>query len=445
MAIAEDQEFGNSVEKLPLLKNTTTAQKNPFGQVPRPRQSTWASGRESWELSDPRWSEPPLTPTLVSANAIIRGLNEIDSAMGSAHIKFIVCLQWNDYRLADLMGCDVGHGRNDLPPGLWSPQLSVSPQKGQLEVTVKEFARDLDNSQPGDVYKLVEYEGYICNVMNLKSFPFDTDAIEFLLIADQCQTKDETSHNAAFKVDYRLLFEDNKFGEALVADDIAKGPHGWEFVALQAEYIKPGAAQDHVKIYIHLSRRTGYYFNKVLIPLLITVLLNLAQVELPVENLSENLSHCSTLFLSTVALLYVVQDELPKIDYQTVVDSIILYTMYVFALSCFVAVWSHHAHISGDEDFSQLINTWGVPGLTVVYILVVFAQIVPLSCRKRWTKQALINRTRERTEVTERKWKEGRLILEGVQEHVSAIIRDPLTGLPDWLPPPKQRRTPAWQ
>lgn len=210
---------------------------------------------------------------------------------------------------------------------------------------------------------------------------------------------------------------------APVSVSLENDPLGWEHVTTQMEYINTSAAQDHCRISLHLTRKTGYYYNKILIPLIITVLLNLAQIDLPIESLSDNLQHSGTLFLSTVALLYVVQDELPRTDFQTVIDSIILNTMYTFALSCFLAMWAARSYNSGNEELAIHINAWGVPGLTVSYFVVLVAKMLPLMIKKRWAKAALLVRAGE-----------GNLISEGVPEHLGGIMLDPENfGKPAWL------------
>jgi hypothetical protein len=348
---------------------------------------------------------------------VVKNVSEIDSARGTVCVKILVCLMWNDHRLSDW-------GHPSLPPGLWSPQLTLSPAKGIVQVNTKEFGRDLHDAHPGDIYKLVEYDGYIYNPMDLKAFPFDSDAIDFTLSADLCQTRDGSCLNVAFKTDYRLLIQETKFGPP-VSVCLENDPLGWEHVTTQMEYIRLNAAQDHCRISLHLSRKTGYYYYKVLIPLVITVLLNLAQVDLPIDNLSANLQHSGTLFLSTVALLYVVQDELPRTDFQTVIDSIILYTMYTFAFSCFIAMWAARSYNSGHEDLARRINSCGVPGLTLLYFVALFAKILPLIMQKRWAKAALLARAGN-----------GNLISEGVPEHLGGIRRDPVNfGTPAWLQP----------
>eukprot|EP00449_Zooxanthella_nutricula_P007745 CAMPEP_0198499414 /NCGR_PEP_ID=MMETSP1462-20131121/7595_1 /TAXON_ID=1333877 /ORGANISM="Brandtodinium nutriculum, Strain RCC3387" /LENGTH=465 /DNA_ID=CAMNT_0044228389 /DNA_START=46 /DNA_END=1443 /DNA_ORIENTATION=+ len=390
-------------------------------------------GPVGWADDDLRWTEPPAFPTLVTARAVVSNVTDMDTVLGTAHIKVAVWLQWNDPRLPDNSRRDV------FPADLWSPHLTMSPTKGEIKATVKEFARDIHDNQPGDLYKLIEFEGYIYNDMDLRAFPFDSDAVEFTLSADVCQSKDGRQQNAAFKTDFRLLMQDSKFGPALTM--AAKEPCGWEFVAMQLEYTKVTAAQDHCTFSIHLTRRTRYYFFKVLVPLVLTVFLNVAQVELPIGDLSASLSHSVTLFLSTVALLYVVQAELPKTDYRTVVDNIILHTMYVLGLSCLSAAFCARASKNGKEQLAWWVNETCVPSLTLLFMIALVAQICPLLIQRRKAKHALLDRARRcASSSVKREQNAGlanRIIDEGVRDHIAAIKAKPLDfGRPSWLPRP---------
>lgn len=372
-----------------------------------------------WADDDPRWAKAPLLPTMVTAKVKIDMMNQIDTVAGTVNMKVGAWLQWNDPRLA-LRPPSAG-----LPSTLWSPQLSLSPVKGDLQVVVKEFMRDLHDADPGDVYCLVWYEGSVVNAMDLRAFPFDTDTVDLVLCADLSSTRVGGERNVSFKTDYRLLVEDSKFGPALSMDR-SREPHDFEVLAVELNYDSVKAAQDRCKISVHISRRSSHYINKVIIPLVMTVLLNLASVDLPLEDLASNLSHSSTLFLSAVALLYVVQAELPKTQYQTAVDRIILNTMYILGLSCFVAVAAYRANKAGEFDWATTINNFGVPSLTALYIVALLAQIIPLLVRRQMSKRALFDRVGA-----------SGIIDEGVREHIDQIKRDPLNfGRPDWLPAP---------
>jgi len=114
--------------------------------------------------------------------------------------------------------------------------------------------------------------------------------------------------------------------------------------------------------------------------------------------------------------------ELPKTDFQTVIDSVVLSTMYTLALSCFIAMWAARSLNSGDEEKAERINAWGVPGLTLLYFLALFVRVVPMMIKKRWAKASLLGRAGA-----------SNVISEGVQEHLHAIVLDPKFGMPDWL------------
>ena len=85
--------------------------------------------------------------------------------------------------------------------------------------------------------------------------------------------------------------------------------------------------QTEVLLFFHLSRKSGFFFWKALLPLYLTVLLASAMFQFPVTDLENRTNVVATYFLAEAAMLYVVGESLPKTDFLTCIDQVIVLTM----------------------------------------------------------------------------------------------------------------------
>lgn len=77
----------------------------------------------------------------------------------------------------------------------------------------------------------------------------------------------------------------------------------------------------------------SFYVYKVLFPLWLIVITSLATFGIDTADLQGRLEVLFTLLLSTIALVYVVQESIPKISFLTLVDKIVNITLLQLALA----------------------------------------------------------------------------------------------------------------
>jgi hypothetical protein len=107
---------------------------------------------------------------------------------------------------------------------------------------------------------------------------------------------------------------------------------------MEGNYVGVSRAQDQVQIQLWLFRHYTYYVAKVLTPLLMIAMLTLASFWFRVDELEARLAHCITLLLSTLALLFTIASDIPKLPYSTSFDKLILITLFFNGQGCLVAV-----------------------------------------------------------------------------------------------------------
>ena len=171
---------------------------------------------------------------------------------------------------------------------------------------------------------MTPYEGTIKNEMDLHSFPLDTDTIKITFRASQCY-KRNGEMNVSWKTDYRLIFVGWKTTDNRRVESPDQAPFGWTLVSSSVENIDPNCCMDIIQFKLDLKRQVGFYIFKVVIPLVLITCLNFMGFFL--DTLGERLSNNVSLFISAMALLYVVGQDLPHTTFLTAIDIIVLVTL----------------------------------------------------------------------------------------------------------------------
>jgi hypothetical protein len=107
-----------------------------------------------------------------------------------------------------------------------------------------------------------------------------------------------------------------------------------------------------LNLFVHVKRKYGFYIWKVLLPLYLIQALMYCVGTHPTDDISGRLGFTVTGFLAAFAMLYIVGDNLPKMERLTTIDKVItLTTLSIVALaigSC--AVYKIHQVYCSDEE-----------------------------------------------------------------------------------------------
>ncbi len=108
----------------------------------------------------------------------------------------------------------------------------------------------------------------------------------------------------------------------------------WDPYVVSLKIHESVAAPCHtqVRVALHAMRRPGYYFWKVLFPLYMLTLLSFSAFQFDLDGLSDRQGLVSTYVLAAFALLYVVSGTLPKTDFLTKIDIVIVLTVLSLTL-----------------------------------------------------------------------------------------------------------------
>jgi hypothetical protein len=101
------------------------------------------------------------------------------------------------------------------------------------------------------------------------------------------------------------------------------------------EDVIEGAGLDDERLYpviaftLQFSRLTQHYFWNIITPTLIMVTLSFMSFTVPVNEVADRASITLTLLLSIIAYKFIIKDELPKVNFMTLIDKYILASMCI--------------------------------------------------------------------------------------------------------------------
>ena len=269
-------------------------------------------------------------PLVVDFRCACFKLTDVSTVNFTTLVKFVVVFEWNDSRLK---GMPIT--TNDLPADLWGPDIILENAQNDCAVVYDSFS--LLNAEQGRLKRTVTFHGHVFTPMGLKDFPFDSEELSLKFISiNNWRTLDQTRHGND-PVNHVYILR-----PMLDRDDVDFFLLGWG--GKIQEFNMLGWSQDVknpeipsipiiFKFDIHLVRMASFYVYKVLFPLWLITITSMATFAIDPLDLQGRLEVLFTLLLSTIALLYVVQESIPKISFLTMVDKIVNSTLLNLALS----------------------------------------------------------------------------------------------------------------
>ena len=193
----------------------------------------------------------------------------------------------------------------------------------------------------------------IKNKFNLRAFPFDKQELSLSFI-DERYNLDQRQIIAS-----RNTFE--SFNNYLKKDDIS----GWNVTSYEINpfqyqdefYMKKNFA-DGLTLDISIERKHGYYIFKVILPIILILMVCWSVVWIHPRELESRLTITIVCLLSLIAYNFVIDAELPKLEYLTVLDWIILISYLYAAIPNFLTIASFK-FMKTNEQLSMKLESYG--------------------------------------------------------------------------------------
>ena len=153
------------------------------------------------------------------------------------------------------------------------------------------------------------------NVYDLKTFPFDKQKLVFKIFQGNNLNK--------YVIDYK-----SHTVRALERYIATGSINGWDIKKYDIKNVvyedEVGDPLSGIEISLEIERKTGYYVYKVILPILLILLVCWSVVWIAPRELESKLTITIVCLLSLIAYNFVIDKELPKLEYLTVLDWIIL-------------------------------------------------------------------------------------------------------------------------
>jgi hypothetical protein len=333
------------------------------------------SGQQHHDAADAAfWMQPPPNPAATSepiwvdlSNSLFK-VAAVDTVAGTAYVSVNITTYWTDPRL---VGWPQGA---ELPARLWGPKLDLKNALGDLQETDYTFM--LKDPTTGRMKRDRGYTGTLDNPMDMQNFPLDMDKIELKFATNGTYVTydgERSGQTMANGKGYQLRQVLQEAGEGEWLRLNWSGQIGEWTLHGVSTMIDGG----HFLLSFHVTRNSAYYFWKALLPLYMLTALSMATFHFETDNLSDRTSTISTYFLAAFAMLYVVGAALPKTDFLTKIDTVIVMTTVSLALTGIASLALAKVHKDMGVDAANDWNLGMEVSLISAYVLTNFWIFAP--------------------------------------------------------------------
>jgi len=207
------------------------------------------------------------------------------------------------------------------------------------------------------------------NEFKLHSFPFDRQTIKVFIYQSRYGLGD-----------YQALLSDFAYRGMASFAKKENAIQGWNIVDYKTAYkVYKDPNNDHhndgVEFTITVERKSSYYIFKVIFPILLILMICWSAVWIDPKEIESRLTITIVCLLSLIAYNFVIDSELPKLEYLTIMDYIILISYVYAAIPNFLSIYSFQLfkkNRSLTEKYEGYEKKYGLPS----YILIIFLIVI---------------------------------------------------------------------
>jgi len=344
--------------------------------------------RKNWEEKFyDEVSRIPLQQTYATSNIKINNISEINSKNNTFNADLEINTEWKIYNLYPLYeknaaGIWCSFNKTEWEEmGIGTIYVKNINAISEDENLIEESFVTLDSKytfwyKEGDTpFIKIQHKKNgnftIFNKFDLKAYPFDRQKLKIQL-ADISIGRNIENLNLNYDnyTAYRLKeFEDK--------NDIIE----WNIKSTEINnfnYIDSTSLQvsSGIELILDVDRNYQYYLSKVIFPITLILMICWSVFWIHPREIESKLTITIVCLLSLIAYNFVIDEDLPKLGYLTIIDYIILLS-YVFAtLPNFLTIWTFHLERSGDQvkwvKIDKLSRTLG----PVLFLFLVFAIVM---------------------------------------------------------------------
>ena len=247
---------------------------------------------------------------------------------------------------------------------IWYPEVYAKNIGSNLDIRKYNQLTITDN--PDLNYNLLlslNIDLEVKNKENFKSFPFDKINVEGGLSFRNVQlTYDDI---------------DQELHRSVIKEVIKQ----WKVSNLNLEQKLASQPNEHELIYnLELKRNSNYYIWKIILPIFVIVLISLGNFWIKSKDIEAKLNLTVGSLLSLIAYNFVFGDDIPKLNYLTVLDYIIL-TSYFFAFLSTIVTLILSFRFNKQGEANGEYHKWDKPFgifLPIAYTVIMIGWLFPV-------------------------------------------------------------------
>ena len=157
---------------------------------------------------------------------------------------------------------------------------------------------------------------------------------------------------------------------------------GWNITGVSSKYEifkDPTTNDEHdgFSIILDIERKSGYYIFKIIIPIFLILAVCWSSIWINPREIESRLTITIVCLLSLIAYNFVIDSELPKLEYLTIMDYIILISYVYATIPNFLSIISFNLYkknkITVSDNYETLQKKYGLPSyLIVILIIIIF-------------------------------------------------------------------------
>ncbi len=256
---------------------------------------------------------------------------------------------------------------------IWGFKLKENPKDDKDDYVIKDGSELTYKSK--SVYK-------IKNEFNLQNFPFDKQTLRIFLRQDETPIDEDR-----FLVSSYTMRKAEEFKEL-------NPIQGWNITNVEMNYkiynhLLKEEYFDGFELVFEIERKSRYYVYKIILPIILILIVCWSAVWIKPIDLESKLTITIVCLLSLIAYNFVIDKDLPKLEYLTVMDYIILISYVYATIPTFLSIITNNFINTKNTKIISFNSITKRYGLLSYIFLIIFILIVSSSTLPEYTSSSL--------------------------------------------------------
>lgn len=291
----------------------------------------------------------------VNVHALLVDIDEINSVSESFVANFYIELDWRDSTLAHNNPDSISRSLDEI----WHPRLVILNQQRLVQT----LPLSVEVKPDGKVVFRQRFWGSFSQQLELKSFPFDSQHLEIILI-------DTSMGNRLIRL---IPSEDSTISERLRIPDWQV--MDWGFVTTELPLGRMSAPVPAMVFSLDVKRYTSFFTLKVIFPLLLIVAMSWLVFWIDPSLAATQISVSVTAMLTLIAYRFAIGGMVPRLAFLTSLDYFVLASTILVFLSLVEVIYTYHLTQTNRIESARSLDRkmrWIAP---LVYMLLIFESL----------------------------------------------------------------------